>query len=45
MGKQTFTNEFNRGVVNYVLDQPDESNLAVAKQFAIANDTVYKWLK
>lgn len=46
MGKQTFTNEFKQGVVNYVLDHPDESNLAVAKQFSIANSIiVHKWFK
>lgn len=45
MGKQTFTNEFKQGVVNYVLDHPDESKLAVAKQFGIADSTVHKWLK
>ena len=45
MCKQTFTNEFKQGVVNYVLDHPDESKLAVAKQFGIADSTVHKWLK
>ena len=45
MGKQTFTNEFKQGVVNYVLDHPYESKLAVAKQFGIADSTVHKWLK
>ena len=45
MSKQTFTNEFKQGVVNYVLDHPDESKLAVAKQFGIADSTVHKWLK
>lgn len=46
MGKQTFTNEFKQGVVNYVLDHPNESELAVAKQlFGIADSTVHKRLK
>lgn len=45
MCKQTFTNKFKQGVVNYVLDHLDESKLAVAKQFGIADNTVHKWLK
>lgn len=42
MGKQTFTNEFKQGVVQYVIDYPDESKLAVAKRFGIADSTVHK---
>lgn len=45
MGKQTFTNEFKQGVVQYVTDHPDESKLAVAKRFGIADSTVHKWIK
>ena len=45
MCKQTFTNKFKQGVVNYVLDYPDESKLAIAKQFGTADSTVHKWLK
>lgn len=45
MSKQKFTNEFKQGVVNYVLDHPDDSKLSIAKQFGIADSTVYKWLK
>lgn len=45
MGKQTFTNEFKQGVVQYVFDHPDESKLAVAKRFGIADSTVHKWIK
>ena len=45
MGKQTFTNEFKQGVVQYVIDHPDESKLAVAKRFGIADSTVHKWIK
>lgn len=45
MGKPTFTNEFKQGVVNYVLHHPDESKLAIAKEFGIADNTVHKWLK
>lgn len=45
MGKQTFTNEFKQGVVQYVIDHPDESKLAIAKRFGIADSTVRKWIK
>lgn len=45
MGKQTFTNEFKQGVVQYVIDHPDESKLAVAKRFGLADSTVHKWIK
>ena len=45
MCKQTFTNKFKQGVVNYVLDYPDESKLAISKQFGTADSTVHKWLK
>lgn len=45
MGKQAFTNEFKQGVVQYVTDHPDESKLAVAKRFGIADSTVHKWIK
>ena len=45
MTKPTFTDEFKQGVVQYVLDHPNESKVAVAKQFDIADSTVHKWLK
>ena len=45
MSKPSFTDEFKQGVVEYVLDHPDESKLSVAKQFGIADSTVHKWLK
>ena len=45
MTKSTFTDEFKQGVVQYVLDHPDESKVAIAKQFGIADSTVHKWLK
>lgn len=45
MSKPTFTNEFKQGVVNYVLEHPDESKVAIAKQFGVADSTVHKWLK
>ena len=32
-------------MVQYVLDHPDESKVAIAKQFGIADSTVHKWLK
>ena len=43
MSKPSFTDE--QGVVQYVLDHPDESKLSVAKQFGIVDSTVHKWLK
>ena len=45
MNKPTFANEFKQGVVQYVLDHPDESKVAIARQFGIADCTVHKWLK
>ena len=42
MTKPTFTDEFKQGVVQYVLDHPDESKVAIAKQFTITDSTVYK---
>ena len=45
MTKSTFTDEFKQGVVQYVLDHPDESKVAIAKQFGIADSTVHKRLK
>lgn len=45
MTKLTFTNEFKQGVVQYVLDHPYESKVAIAKLFCIADSTVHKWLK
>ena len=35
MTKPTFTDEFKQGVVQYVLDHPNESKVAVAKKFGI----------
>lgn len=45
MSKPIFTNEFKQGVVNYVLEHPNESKVAIAKQFGVADSTVHKWLK
>lgn len=45
MSKPAFTDEFKQGVVQYVLDHPDESKVAIAKQFGVADSTVHKWLK
>ena len=45
MAKPTFTDEFKQGVVQYVLDHPDESKLSIAKRFDIADSTVHKWVK
>ena len=45
MSKPTFTNEFKQGVVDYVLDHPNESKVAVSKKFGVADSTVHKCLK
>ena len=45
MSKPTFTDEFKQGVVDYVLDHPNESKVAVSKKFGVADSTVHKWLK
>lgn len=45
MSKPSFTDEFKQGVVQYVLDHPDESKVAVAKQFGVADSTIHKWMK
>ena len=45
MSKPTFTDEFKQGVVDYVLQHPDESKVAIAKHFGVADSTVHKWLK
>ena len=45
MTKPTFTDEFKQGVVQYVLDHPDESKVSIAKRFGIADSTIHKWMK
>ena len=45
MTKPTFTDEFKQGVVQYVLDHPDESKVSIAKRFGIADSTINKWMK
>ena len=45
MAKPTFTDEFKQGVVQYVLDHPNESKVSVAKRFGIADSTIHKWMK
>ena len=45
MTKPTFTDEFKQGVVQYVLDHPNESKVEVAKKFGIADSTVLNGLK
>lgn len=42
MTKPVFDNDFKQGVVNYVLEHPDESKLSVTKRFGIADSTVHK---
>lgn len=45
MAKPVFTDEFKQGVVQYVLDHPDESKVSVAKRFGVADSTIHKWMK
>ena len=45
MSKPTFTDEFKQGVVDYVLQHPDESKVAIAKHFGVGDSTVHKRLK
>ena len=45
MAKPTFTDEFKQGVVQYVLDHPNESKVSVAKRFGIADSTIHKRMK
>ena len=32
-------------ILTFILDHPDESKVAIAKLFGIADSTVHKWLK
>ena len=45
MTKPVFTDEFKRGVVQYVIDHPDESKVSIAKRFGVADSTIHKWMK
>ena len=45
MTKPVFNDEFKKGVVDYVLQHPEESKLSVAKKFGIADSTIHKWMK
>lgn len=45
MGKQSFSNEFKQGVIDYVNEHPELSKVAIAKQFGIADSTIHKWAK
>lgn len=45
MGKQSFSNEFKQGVVDYVNEHPKLSKVAISKQFEITDSTIRKWMK
>ena len=45
MTKPVFNDEFKQGVVDYVLQHPEESKLSIAKKFGIADSTIHKWMK
>ena len=45
MTKSVFTDEFKQGVVQYVIDHPDEFKVSIAKRFGVADSTIHKWMK
>lgn len=45
MTKPTFTDEFKQGVVDYVLEHPEESKVSIARRFGVADSTIHKWVK
>ena len=45
MTKPVFNDEFKQGVVDYVLQHPEESQWSIAKKFGIADSTIHKWMK
>ena len=45
MTKPVFTDEFKQGVVQYVIDHPDESKVSIAKRFGVVDSTIHKWMK
>ena len=45
MTKPIFTDEFKQGVVDYVLEHPDESKVSIARRFGVADSTVHKWVR
>ena len=45
MTKPVFTDEFKQGVVQYVINHPDESKVSIAKRFGVADSTIHKWMK
>ncbi|MGL5254540.1 MAG: transposase [Brevinema sp.] len=45
MTKPTFTDEFKQGVVDYVLEHPEESKVSIARRFGVGDSTIHKWVK
>ena len=45
MTKPVFTDEFKQGVVQYVINHPDESKVSIAKRFGVADSIIHKWMK
>lgn len=37
------TKEFKEGVVEYVIDHPEESIVSIAKKFGVADSTIHVW--
>lgn len=43
--KQSFTDEFKEGVIQYLLEHPEEKITEVAKKFGVADSTLHVWKK
>lgn len=42
--KPSFNTEFKQEVVNYAITHPNESKVAIAKKFGIADCTLHNWI-
>lgn len=45
MAKHSYDKDFKEGVIQYVLDHPDESYVSVGKRFGVHDTTVGGWIK
>lgn len=45
MAKHSYDKDFKEGVIQYVLDYPDESYVSVGKRFGVHDTTVGGWIK
>ena len=44
MAKHSYDKDFKEGVIQYVLDHPDESYVSVGKRFGVHDTTVGGWI-